>query len=248
MEKVLQFKPIRHGRVSGEVLAQLKGAILNGQFPAGEKLPSERELTEQFQVSRGVVREALRALEMTGFVAIRQGPNGGAFVTELTSDNLSGGFLDLYLANKLTIPELNEVRKHIEPEVARLAALNVNDPFRERLKNALLAEWDPSATPEERMKRLTAVHFILAEMCGNYLFTAIVNSMIRLTHEIVAVVGPTDHTEIHGAGEHESLVNAVMAGDAEAAERTMRSHLDTFCRGLVKMDGTYRGTVRPERK
>jgi len=59
-----QFKPIRQIRVSEEVLSQLKESILLGKFKSGEKLPSERELTEEFQVSRGVIREAIRALEL----------------------------------------------------------------------------------------------------------------------------------------------------------------------------------------
>jgi len=67
-----RFRPIRQFRVSEEVLSQLKESILLGKFKSGEKLPAERELTEEFQVSRSVVREAIRALEITGFVILRQ--------------------------------------------------------------------------------------------------------------------------------------------------------------------------------
>ena len=71
-----QFKSVRQSRVSEAILAQLKEAILLEHFKSGEKLPSERELTEEFQVSRGVIREAIRVLEITGFVVLRQGPTG----------------------------------------------------------------------------------------------------------------------------------------------------------------------------
>ena len=94
-----QFKSVRQSRVSEAVLAQLKEAILLGHFKSGEKLPSERELTQEFQVSRGVIREAIRALEITGFVVLRQGPTGGAFVTNLSFDHVGNAFLDLFLAN-----------------------------------------------------------------------------------------------------------------------------------------------------
>ena len=99
-----RFKPIKQFRVSEQVLSQLKESILLGKFKSGEKLPSERELTEEFQVSRGVVREAIRALEITGFVVLRQGPTGGAFVTDLSFDHVGNAFLDLFLANKVSIP------------------------------------------------------------------------------------------------------------------------------------------------
>lgn len=238
------FKPIKQTRASEEVLGQLKEAILRGQVKAGEKLPSERELTEEFQVSRGVVREAIRVLEMTGFVTMRQGPTGGAFVTDVNFDNLSNGFLDLYLGNKLSIPELNQVRMHLEPEVARLAALNVNPDYAARVESAIAAERGQCLDYDERMERMTEVHFILAEMCGNYLFEAIVNALIKLTHQIVDAVKPEDHNALHGAGEHDQIARAVINGDADSAAKAMSDHLEKFCKELIRMDQIYKGLMR----
>ena len=128
------FKPVKQPRISEEVLRQLKEAILLGQFKSGQKLPSERELTEEFRVSRGVIREAIRALEITGFVFTRQGPAGGAFVTELSFDHVGNAFLDLFLSNKVSIPEMAHVRYFIEPEVARLAAINITEDGAKKLE------------------------------------------------------------------------------------------------------------------
>ncbi|WP_156143248.1 FadR/GntR family transcriptional regulator, partial [Shewanella sp. ZOR0012] len=65
------FKPIKQIKASSEVGQQLKNAILGGDYKAGDKLPSERELIELFQVSRTVVREAIKSLEASGLVEIR---------------------------------------------------------------------------------------------------------------------------------------------------------------------------------
>ena len=92
------FKPIKQTRVSEEVAEQLKETILNGQFKAGDRLPSERDLAEAFQVSRVAIREALRSLENSGFIITRQGATGGAFVTDLTFSSLSKAFVDLFLS------------------------------------------------------------------------------------------------------------------------------------------------------
>ena len=81
------FKAIKTPRVSEEVAEQIKQAILQRHFEVGEKLPAERQLAEDFQVSRMAVREALRLLENSGFITTRQGAGGGAFVTDLTLDN-----------------------------------------------------------------------------------------------------------------------------------------------------------------
>ena len=152
-----RFKPIRQARVSEEVLGQLKEAILLGKFKSGDKLPSERELTEEFKVSRGVVREAIRALEITGFVELRQGPTGGAFVTDLSFDHVGNAFLDLFLANKVSIPELAHVRYYIEPEVARLAALNATEEDKQRLSEAQEAEFLPVTATSSRINKLFSI-------------------------------------------------------------------------------------------
>lgn len=239
------FKPIKQTRISEEVLSQLKESILRGRYRAGDKLPSERELTEQLQVSRGAVREAIRVLEMTGFVIIRQGPSGGAFVTEVTSDRLASGFLDFYLAGTLTIGEVCEVRLHVEPQVARLAARHITPEGALRLRQALEAERIPFRDYDERMQRLTEVHHVINDLCGNHLFEAIVNSMIQLTHEIVGAVDPADHDQVHGLGEHDKLVAAILAGDEEGAAKAMAEHVISFTDRLVHMDQTYRTMRQP---
>ena len=71
---------------------------------------AERDLAEEFKVSRVAIREALRRLENSGFIVTRQGATGGAYVTDLTFEYLANAFLDLFLADKISIPELHRVR------------------------------------------------------------------------------------------------------------------------------------------
>jgi GntR family transcriptional repressor for pyruvate dehydrogenase complex len=234
-----QFKSVRQSRVSEAVLAQLKEAILLGHFKSGEKLPSERELTQEFQVSRGVIREAIRALEITGFVVLRQGPTGGAFVTNLSFDHVGNAFLDLFLANKVSMPELAHVRYYIEPEVARLAALNATAQDKKRLAEAQEAEFLPVTTATARIGQLQRVHHIIAESCRNHFFEAISKSMMRLTYEIVEAVDP-DHQALHMPGEHQEIIEAVINGNADEAKATMRKHLEKFRANLIKMEAAYR--------
>jgi GntR family transcriptional repressor for pyruvate dehydrogenase complex len=233
------FKAIKQPRATKEILSQLKDAVIRGQLKAGDKLPSERELTGNFQVSRGVVREAIRALEAIGYVTIKHGPAGGAYVNDFNFDRVTGIFLDLYLANRLTMPEVYQVRLHVEPEVARLAALKVNDQSRRRLREALEAERLPFGSINDRMQKLTRVHFILAEMCDNFLFEAMVNFMIKLTHRIVAALRPEDHDALHRAGEHDLIVEAVINGASKRAETAMLKHLQKFSKSLLDMDKVY---------
>ena len=240
------FRPIKTSRVFEDVLIQLKEAILLGVYKSGDKLPSERELTLEFQVSRGVIREAIRALELSGFVAMRQGPTGGAFVTDLTFNQVGNAFLDLFLANKLSMAEVAQVRLHVEPKVAELAALNFSPLYEKILEDAEKEEFVTPKSYEERIERLTEVHRILAKICANHFFEAIVRSMLKLTAEVVLEVEP-DHESLHGPGEHRSVIDAVIKGDGEGASQAMKQHLLRLSDSFIGMEKIYRQRFTLER-
>jgi DNA-binding FadR family transcriptional regulator len=237
------FKPIKTSRASEDVFAQLKASILSGMFKSGSKLPSERELTEEFQVSRGVIREAIRMLELSGFLTIRQGHGGGAYVTNLTLSHVANAFLDLFQTNTLSMAEVAQVRLFIEPEVARLAALNFKTDYAAALDDAESNEHHSFASLSDQISSLTNVHKVLASICGNQFFEAIVRSMLKITAEMVIKVVP-DPDDLHAPGEHRQLIEAVKTGDAPRAAEEMRRHLQTFLVNIVELEKEYRRKMK----
>ncbi len=228
------FKPIKQSRVSKEVTEQLKHAILLGQFQTGDKLPPERELAEQFQVSRVTVRESLRVLENTGFLTTRPGITGGTFVTDLTFEHLSNAFIDLFLAGKISIPELVQVRVLVEPEIARLAASRADGESAQVLKELVEAEEIPSRSLVEDLNKKTSVHYVLAEMCGNRFLEALERSLMAMTRRVVQVVQP-EPLWLHPAGMHRPIVDAVLARNPYSAAEAMRKHAMEFGENLIRM-------------
>src|SRR5205085_5292609 len=117
------FAPIRPTRASSDVIAQIRRAILSGQDRPGDRLPTEREMSQQFGVSRVTVRDALRALEANGLVRVKVGGQGGPYVSEpdiaLLSDSI-GTHLQL---RGTTFQELAEARQALETTAAQLAAI-----------------------------------------------------------------------------------------------------------------------------
>lgn len=233
------FKPIRQFRVSEEVADQLKQSILGGNFNTGDKLPAERDLAEELHVSRVAIREALRKLENSGFIVTRQGATGGAYVVDLTFEYLVSAFLDLFLADKISIPELRQVRLIIEPEVAHLAAARVTPEYAQRLKNSLEAEELRISSLSEDMEKKQKVHIILAEMSRNRILEALVRSLMGLTRRAVEAA-EADPRFMHPSGMHRPIVEAVLAGDAEAAAAAMKKHSIEFGENLMKMEKAYR--------
>jgi GntR family transcriptional repressor for pyruvate dehydrogenase complex len=236
------FQDISKVPLSKVVMLHIKNAILSGKLKNEEKIPTERELASGFNVSRNMVREAIRALEMAGYLEVRQGPKGGAFVREFTPDRLSEGFLDYYLAKKLTMEELNNVRLHIEPQVARLAAENINSDKASRLKITVDEEYMADAI-DERVTNLTNFHLVLAEMCGNFFYEIIINVLVSITKEIVIAGHRNGDAVVHGIGQHGEILEAVLQGDPEKAEKAMTDHLTKFSNGLIDLEKYYRNRM-----
>jgi len=85
----------------------------------------------------------------------------------------------------------------------------------------------------------TAAHYILAEMCSNRFFEAIIRSSMKLTHRLIEVVNPNPYT-LHPAGLHRPIIEAVLSGDPEAASLAMKKHAIEFGEILMNMEDTYR--------
>lgn len=233
-----QFKPIKQKRISQEVAQQLKDAILLGQFKEGNRLPSERELSQQFQVSRITIREALRSLENSGFITIRQGAAGGAFVTDLTYKHLSKSLLDLFLSEKISICELSRLRLLVEPEIARLAATRITKEYKKKLLNALEAEELPQTPVYKEREVNKMIHDIIGEMCGNRLFEAINGSLLNLTLMFIHKV-EQDQPPMLPIRMHRPVVEAVLSGDPGKAASVMKKHIMEFEETLIEMEKTF---------
>ncbi len=232
------FQPIKQVKASDEVSNQLRHAIFEGRYLAGDKLPSERELIETFKVSRTVVREAIKALEARGLVLIKQGATGGAFVKELTFERLTNDCKDLFFLGKMSFDEICQARLSIEPIVAGLAAKHCTPEQAKLLIEANDNESNTLEYPETVMLR-SRVHYLLADMCNNRFLTAIDKSLIQLVGTISSQFQP-DTDKIHPPGMHNSIIDAVIAGDEAGAEKAMREHLLEFLLLLEGIESDYR--------
>lgn len=124
------LEPVKRLTVSDQVFSQLKEKILLEEYQPGERLPSERELSERFAVNRSSIREALKRLEQSRLVRVRQGE--GSVVLDFRQH---GGFellRDVVVAgghiNGVAVRSIFEFRSMIGPEIARLAALRIREP------------------------------------------------------------------------------------------------------------------------
>jgi DNA-binding FadR family transcriptional regulator len=121
------FNQVRKGRISDNIVAQIKSAIFTGTYRAGDKLPSEQELKKLFNVSRVPLREALRSLEEMGLITIRSGVSGGAFVAQMGTKSVSDSLSNMIRLGKISDSDIWDFRLSSEPNMTRLAAERSTD-------------------------------------------------------------------------------------------------------------------------
>jgi len=218
------YEAIQSQRIYEQIAIQIERRILEGELKLGEHLPSERELAEQFGVSRTAVREAVQALVEKGLVQVR--PGRGTFVTNGTSQAMRRSLGRML---KIAQPEgarhLVEVREIFEPEIAALAALRASDEQIVALRDAVATMDGAINDGETYIEGDLDFHLALAEASQNALIPVLIDSIVDLLREqrkaIFLVAGGPQRGQYH----HKRILEAVSRHDAQAAREAMRAHL-----------------------
>src|SRR5947208_2585064 len=132
VEEPSLFEPVLVARASSAIADQIRGAIVSGRVPPGDRLPPERELAEQFGVSRVTVRDALRSLEAMGLLEVKVGARGGAFVTAPSGSIMGQTMSDMMMMSALTPEDVVEARLVIELGTVTLACARPTDEALQR--------------------------------------------------------------------------------------------------------------------
>ena len=213
----------REPRLSDKVADLLLGSIMSRGLQPGDRLPSERELGEQFGVSRTVVREAIRALAAKGVIDARTG--SGLRVAAVDASAVSES-ISLYLrGGALEYPKVHEVRKLLEVEISALAAERGDDAHLDRMEE-ICGEMEAAIDDVERASRLDLeFHRAIAKATGNELYLLLLDSIGEALLEIRRgnlQTGAADET----LRAHRAILDAIHARDPERARRAMATHLD----------------------
>lgn len=212
------LRPVRAGNGFEEALEQILQVLRLGLVPAGGRLPAERELAERLGVSRVTLREVLRVLTDEGLVESRRGRYGGTFVREpATGGEPPAG---------LGAPELEDTlrfREVLEAGAAELAAgQGLTAGGGTRLRAALDATRDAALNDYRRQD--TLFHLALVEEAGSPTLTAQYAAVRASLNDLLGRIPLLVRNLEHAQHQHTALVDAVTAGDAEAARALAREH------------------------
>lgn len=221
----LSLGPVqRTPRLPDLVSERLINAIRDAKLPPGAKLPSERELGEQFGVSRTVIREAIRHLVAKGVLEVQTG--SGARVAGIGTSGVSES-LSLFLRRRgpLAPDKINEVRETLELQTVRLAAQRASDQQIAEIR-AICDQMTKVGQDHEEASRIdVAFHRAIAEATDNELFLVLVDSISDVLLEIRQATLKR-RTRVKAALEqHGRIVEALERRDVEGAVAAMRDHL-----------------------
>lgn len=207
-------------RLGAELAGLLETRIRAGEQPAGTLLPSERALSAQYGISRATVRQALSELEAKHLIARRQGRG----TTVLGPPSEAADLASLLAATPPEVRNAIELRRIVEPEIARLAAQRALPSDLVLLRRALETTSE-HLDPEESVRRDVEFHHLLARASRNPLLPALMEFAAAQTEgERLASHRTVDRRRTSLAG-HRAILEAVRTGDAEAARAAMDAHL-----------------------
>jgi DNA-binding FadR family transcriptional regulator len=220
------FGKVSVGRISGTIVEQVRQLMRQGQLRPGDRLPAERDLCEQFGVSRVTVREALRMLESSGLVEIRVGARGGAFVTAPSSGRIGDGLADMLSLSVISAADVTEVRLILEVGIVPLLCERATDEDLEDLERICALSRDALRTGEYSMDMSAEFHVRVARATHNPALAMLVESFrgpILMSMEQAKATAP--EMGKLGTREHEQFLAAVRSRDCDKATRIMREHL-----------------------
>jgi DNA-binding FadR family transcriptional regulator len=229
------------------VVEQIQSAILDGRLKTGDTLPSERQLKEMFNISRGTLREALRVLEQKGLIEIKLGVGGGSIVKDVNAEQVSESLGLLIQSQKVSLNHLAEFREDVEGIVAARAAKRRTNADISKLRQFVEAARkcvEGGASQRDAFIDLDKqIHMILARVAENPIYISVLQSVHENIHRYYDRFLSMDAPELReNYQDLHDLVNAVEKGQADEARRLARDHVRRFNQYMKTREKAEKGS------
>ncbi len=231
----VSFEPVHRDTVSGQIRRQLMHRITTGELRPGQRMPSERDLSERFAVARTSVREAMQGLVSLGLVERR---GNRSFVVERLPDVV----VDQSGDDKSFVAELFETRRLLEGPLFELAAARAGEEDRCRVRE-VMAKFDGVSDIDAFRRLDREFHTSIANSCGNALLIEVYSKVLdRLfrSREFENLLQSENNSEpvreliASAIDGHRAIADAFLAGDAEAIRAEVGAHLTTVEKSMLE--------------
>lgn len=223
----MNLKPIKTKKIYEQIVDQIGLLVADGHLKPGDRLPSERELVERFQVSRASIREAISALETMGLIEVRSGE--GTYIRQVNIDSVVAPLAWMLFIEKDTDLELYEVRKILEVQAAGLAAERVQEAEVQDMYDALEVmrlDLKIDRLGEEADHHF---HFAIARATHNKMLIRLMNTISETMQKTLKSSRSKLYSDKNSPerlfNEHYSIYEAIKNHDMLKAQKLMLDHL-----------------------
>lgn len=220
------FRRVRTQRSFEAICDQIRHQLASGQLKPGDRLPSEREFAEQLNVSRSVVREAIRSLEAAGIIEARQGVYGGFFIrTGGNSNGLSQTVQDMVSLGQLSIPDVTEARIELMSVAIRLACSRATEEDLDHIAADIdyHTELFREGSGSRNVKSIIEFYRLIALATHNEVIVLMVDALSEVIRKLVVRISPEPRLDIMQV--RRKVLALMRKRDAEGACRAMALHL-----------------------
>lgn len=221
------FKPVKNTKVYEQVVDQIKEMVRVGQIKKGDKLPTERVMAEELQVSRTSIREAMRALEVVGLIESRQG--AGNYIREEFDDVLLEPLSIVFMLQNGTNKDIFELREVLELSTIFLSVMRIPEEDLKKL-GELVERFKTSTNEEENVKIDSEFHSIIVRGANNVLITNLLEGVSELVDKFISegrrAILSNENNKEKLLDFHEKIYLAIKNRDAYSAYKHMQEHFE----------------------
>lgn len=218
----LEIQEVRTRRVFEEICDQIRQRLAAGVLRPGDKLPAERDLAQEFKVSRPAVREALRTLEISGVVSLQKGVKGGAFIRDGNPEMLTRTLQDLVFLGRVSLRGLAETRALVLDGVIRLACERATEEDFRKIEENI--EFIASSEDIDHRADAGVLFFrLIAQSTGNEVLTILVDSLGDIVRYVVDRTGRKPRPEL--VSVRRRILKAMRERNTAAAVKAVNEYL-----------------------
>jgi GntR family transcriptional regulator, transcriptional repressor for pyruvate dehydrogenase complex len=235
----ISFGPIRSTRLFEEICEQIRGQLSLGKIGPGDKLPAERDLAEQFGVSRAALREALRTLEVSGLIELRKGAKGGAFMLEAGAP-MTQSFESMLDLGRIPMRDFTEARILLTEVVVRLACERGTKADFAAIERDI-DRVEAAVARREGYKNLNVItefYDLLAAATGNQMLRFLTHGIAQVLSGLIQARQPSPTEDL--VERRREILKSLRARDADTAGKLLSRHL---MRVHARMNGPVRARV-----
>lgn len=228
----LKKMQLKKDSLSDRVMQQLRKVIIERKLVPGDRLPSEQELADHFQVGRHTVREALKKMEVMGMIRSQVGQ--GNFITQINIEPILDLMIDQLILSPCENSQLLELRYALEIKTSYLSAIRRSENDLQDLQQILNRMENVSNDLDQLVTQAIQFHIAIAKAAHNELFTMLLGTVLTLFSAKEKELLSDQNRASQMFAIHSTIYNTVKNGDSLEAQRQMQQYMEVISQAITK--------------